>query len=411
MTTSGGANNYGCIFSIDTDGNGYKTLLDFDTINGAYPNGSLLISGSKLFGMTRAGGVYGDGTIFSLDKSGGEYKDLLDFNGVNGSAPRGSLIISGNRLYGMTYSGGANSYDGVIFSIDTDGSGYIDLHDFNGLNGSNPYGSLTLSGKTLFGMTAIGGSAYGDIFSIDTNGSGFKEILVFNGISNGEIPYGSLTIFGKVLYGMTYGGAKSSFVNGNIFSIDTNGSGFKNLYSLNGYSGANPSGSLIISDSLLFGMTFVYGANQGGTIFSIDTNGSGCKALYDFSFTTGSNPSGDLTLSGNMLYGMTENGGADSVGVIFSFNYTTVGIDELKVESEKLKVYPVPASNTVNIVFKHPVEAKLSIENILGETVYSENNKTYAKETAINISMLTSGIYILKIESENSTVYKRIMKM
>jgi hypothetical protein len=90
--------------------------------------------------------------------------------------------------------------------------------------------------------------------------------------------------------------------------------------------------------------------------------------------------------------------------------FKLLGIKEINCLSG-IEVYPVPALNNINIDFGQPLEAKLSIENILGETVYSENNKTYAKETAINISMLTSGIYILKIESENSTVYKRIIKM
>ena len=30
--------------------------------------------------------------------------------------------------------------------------------DFNGTNGKNPYGSLTLSGTTLYGMTSLGGA-------------------------------------------------------------------------------------------------------------------------------------------------------------------------------------------------------------------------------------------------------------
>jgi hypothetical protein len=72
-----------------------------------------------------------------------QYSVLHNFNDTNGANPFGSLIISGKMLYGMTDSGGANKM-GCIFHIDTSGNEYKDILDFNGLNGQNPYGSLTL---------------------------------------------------------------------------------------------------------------------------------------------------------------------------------------------------------------------------------------------------------------------------
>ncbi len=58
----------------------------------------------------------------------------------------------------MTYGGGLNE-DGVIFSIDTNGKGFTKLLDFNySTDGRNPYGSLTISGNKLFGMTESGRS-------------------------------------------------------------------------------------------------------------------------------------------------------------------------------------------------------------------------------------------------------------
>ena len=75
---------------------------------------------------------------------------------------QGSLTLSGNVLYRMMPEGGVNGLDdGMVFSINTDGSGYKDLLDFTGVNGANPYGSLTLSGSILYGMTS-GGGANGD---------------------------------------------------------------------------------------------------------------------------------------------------------------------------------------------------------------------------------------------------------
>src|ERR1700733_8047042 len=100
---------------------------------------------------------------------------------MNGSTPYGDLTLAGNKLYGMTFFGGAFD-EGIIFSVDTNGAGFKDLTDFNGINGMDPYGSLTLVGHTLYGMTYNGGAVgNGNIFSIDTDGSGFKDLFDFSG--------------------------------------------------------------------------------------------------------------------------------------------------------------------------------------------------------------------------------------
>ncbi len=84
---------------------------------------------------------------------------LHNFNGADGESPYGSLIFSttGDSLYGMA-AGGGTIGAGVVFSIEKNGSGYTDLFNFNDTTGAAPYGSLTLSGKVLYGMTLEGGS-------------------------------------------------------------------------------------------------------------------------------------------------------------------------------------------------------------------------------------------------------------
>jgi len=109
----------------------------------------------------------------------GVYIQIIGFDGTNsGSNPQGSLILSGSSLYGLTKQGGAYGY-GVIFQINTDGSGYTKILDFdNTNNGGNPEGSLIISGSTLYGMTEQGGAiGYGVIFQINTDGSGFSKLL------------------------------------------------------------------------------------------------------------------------------------------------------------------------------------------------------------------------------------------
>jgi uncharacterized repeat protein (TIGR03803 family) len=329
MAETGGAHNFGCIFSINPDGTGYTDLLDFDGTSapkGETPMGSLVYSPAtnKIYGMTEIGGLNNDGCIFSVHPNGTGYTDVWDFQGgglINGANPYGSLTLAGKKLYGMTEDGGLNS-EGNVFSIDTGGGAYKDVFDMNSFtSGQFPYGNLTLSvtGDTLFGMTSQSGPSSGDgvLFSIDTSGSAFTDMLNFTG-TNGDYPSGSLVLGGNVLYGMTSAGG--SFSKGNIFSITTDG-GYTNLYSFpnSGANGKAPYGSLILSGKVLYGMTSGGGVNLDGNIFKMDTTGTGFVDMVDLDGTTtpGSTPYGSLMLVGNALYGMTSFGGTDNKGVIF----------------------------------------------------------------------------------------------
>jgi len=59
---------------------------------------------------------------------------------------------------------GLNDNGGTIFSIGTNGSNFTVLHSFAEADGVYPYGSLTLSGSTLYGMASQdGANNYGTI--------------------------------------------------------------------------------------------------------------------------------------------------------------------------------------------------------------------------------------------------------
>jgi uncharacterized repeat protein (TIGR03803 family) len=276
MTVQGGAYGHGTIFQINTSGAGYKVLYSFwGSPDGASPWGSLILSGTTLYGMTYGGGAYGQGTIFMFDTATTVETVLYSFAGdPDGAYPWGSLILSGTTLYGMTHNGGTNNV-GTIFLINTSGAGYQILHSFLGSlvtpnDGAAPNGSLTLSGTTLYGMTSGGGAdGYGTIFQINTNGAGYEVLHNFGPTLDGAYPYGSLTLSRTTLYGMTYGGGAGSY--GTIFQINTSGAGYQVLHSFAGEpsDGASPQGSLILSGTTLYGMTNEGGADGQGTIFSI----------------------------------------------------------------------------------------------------------------------------------------------
>jgi uncharacterized repeat protein (TIGR03803 family) len=212
-------------------------MHNFSYADGIYPYGSLTLLGSTLYGMTTAGGANsyesdgGNGTIFQIDTATNAYSVLYSFGGPpsDGYDPWGDLTLSGTTLYGMTLDGGAN-YWGTIFKFNTANSVYTDLYSPTYANGTYLYGSLALSadGSTLYGMTDSGGAnGDGAIFQMNTGGSGYTVLHSFSGSpndgSNNEYFAGSLTLSadGSTLYGMTYGGG--AYSHGTIFSLGMTG--------------------------------------------------------------------------------------------------------------------------------------------------------------------------------------------
>jgi uncharacterized repeat protein (TIGR03803 family) len=141
------------------------------------------------------------------------------------------------------------------------------------------------------------------------------------GGSDGSRPEGSLTVSGSMLYGMTYYGGDAGA--GTVFKMNTSGAGFSLLHEFAGGSnGRGPQNSLVLSSSTLYGMTTAGGDWNVGLLFSINTDGIGFTPLRSFGGQYGANPYGSLIVSDSILYGTTKDGGPDqySVGTVFKMN-------------------------------------------------------------------------------------------
>lgn len=370
LTLNGGTANEGTLFKINVNGSGYQILHSFTGLSlidiilgtngnrndGDHPYATPLLIGSTLYGTTVFGGTNGTGTIFKINTDGSGFTLLHSFGagaGPNdGYAPHCSLVTDGTTLYGMASSSSTGL--GTIFSIDTNGSGYHTLHNFSAsaTDGASPQGSLLLSGGILYGMTQMGGSlSSGTIFKISTNGTGFQLIHSFTGVvTDGALPYGSLIISNTTLYGTTSSGGSNNV--GTVFSIDTSGASFKILHNFSTTDTWSPTGDLTLSGSTLYGMA----RNSGfsllgfGTIFQVNTDGSGFAIPHVFSYafpnklTDGSTPGGTLLLLGSQLYGMTFFGGsANNAGTVFSFNPSSSGGGGGPVTALRVNILPATA--------------------------------------------------------------------
>jgi uncharacterized repeat protein (TIGR03803 family) len=327
-TFTGGSGGDGIVFSVNSDGTGFTLMHSFvDGPNdGRNPSGSLTQIGSTLYGTTQAGGAAFSGTVFKIGTAGSSFGVLHSFTGgpSDGAVPFGTLLQSGSTFYATTVIGGSANL-GTVFKLGTDGTGYGVLHSFAGSvsDGQAPfYGALAQSGSTLYGMTTRGGAAnLGTIYKIGVDGAGRNLLHSFTGNpGDGEGPQGSLILSGTTLFGMTTNGGSTGF--GTVFKINTDGTNYNILHSFAGgpNDGGSPTGSLILAGSELYGMTGGGGIDSLGTIFGIGTDGTNYSVFHSFvgGPADGAFPNGDLILSGSTFFGTTSQGGSSNDGVIFS---------------------------------------------------------------------------------------------
>jgi len=336
-TYSGGSSNFGTVFAFNPQGGGLSNLYSFNgaiynaitqtyaPADGANPVGALVLSSNTLYGTTAFGGSNNYGTVFSIETNGANYTVQYNFTGGgNGGDPEAGLLLIGNVLYGTTFIGGTSG-EGSVFRVNTDGTQFTNLHSFTGgADGSNPEGSLVVSGHTLFGTTYgpyAGGSGHGTVFQVNTDGSGFSNVYTFTGGADGAFPMAGLVLAGGTLYGTASGGGdfSGSSGDGTVFSVNTNGTGFQS-YKFNFSIGSEPEAALCLSGNTLYGTT-VNGGSQGyGAVFQIETNGADFVNLYSFTDAAdGAGPETGLTLVGNALYGTSEADDAYGFGTIFAW--------------------------------------------------------------------------------------------
>ena len=204
-TQYGGAFNRGTVFQLTRAGK-LKIIYSFDEeTNGGVPIGPLMQAvDGKFYGTNTGGGAFGQGVVFSVT-TGGAYKVLHNFqtttDGTNSTA---GLVQGSNKyLYGVTAAGGLNGY-GTLFKINTTGTAFTVLHNFDKASGAVPFATpiLHTSGK-IFGVTQTGGpinSADGVVYSFDDGLRPFASLVVIwsgkVGTSVGILGQGFLTATG-----------------------------------------------------------------------------------------------------------------------------------------------------------------------------------------------------------------------
>ena len=161
--------------------------------------------------------------------------------------------------------------------------------------------------------------------------------------SDGENPNG-LIVSGNTLYGEAVDSGSSG--SGTLFAVNTNGTGFTNLYAVTALNnntnsdGNAPRGGLILLGNTLYGTTVTGGVGGNGTVFAFNISSMVFTNLHSFTATSvpsieggtnsdGAKPDSGLVLSGNTFYGTTSFGGSSGNGTVFAVNNNGNGFTNL----------------------------------------------------------------------------------
>ncbi len=262
-------------------------------------------SAGTLYGETEFGGAVtctskaghpsgGCGTVYSFSPTAG-LKVLASFSGPNGAYGMSTPTLVGSTLYGTTNNGGASD-DGVIFSVNTNGTGFTLLHQFSGPDGETPTSILREGpGGILYGITEAGGT-HGDgvLFSIKPNGTYTVLHNFAGGTADAEQPTTLListsgTLVGSSIQGGLTKAACEAGGCGTIFEYVPSTGAYSVPYKFNGkgifggYIGSIGPGPTVYgtTEGLLYSVSLATGFMNVGTFYDYDTGGYGSGPLLE----------------------------------------------------------------------------------------------------------------------------------
>lgn len=329
-----GRHEGGVISFVDTLGNGPTPMHYFGaSTNGFWPK-TAVIRGSdgKLYGTASVGGPDGNGVVYSINATGTGFLNLHTFLDAEGYEPVGELLEASNgKIYsGLRFGGPINT--GCIYRMDKNGANFQIIYNFPDVTNAHwPVGDLIEGpGQVVYGMFEQSSNGSG-IFRMNLDGSNFTVIKHF---ASGELggPRSGLRLYRGYLYGFSYVGGPSG--RGGIFRIRTDGTGYQQMHAFNGSDGYYPMESPVIgrTDGKIYGTASQGGTDGFGLVFSIDTSGTGFTILHQFA-TEAPYPNGQLIqASDGLLYGTTfwSNIAPGGGGIVFRLNLDGSGFTVIK---------------------------------------------------------------------------------
>ena len=432
-----------------TDGTEAGTFLVKDinpnAADGFYSIGNIVTLNNKLFFFANEG-VNG----YELWESDGTEAGTMlvkDINsGVNNSLRNGEITVYNNMLY-FNANNITNGYE--LWTSDGTEAGTTLLKDIHTSGSSSPGNFMIFDDLLFFTATSStngnelwksNGTAAGTVLTRDIkvgiSGSSPNNFIISGAENKNKIlTYDTQLLFtasgangneiwqievGTSHYPQPIQGGSGSYPykltnhNGEAFFITGN-----ELWKVNQYaSGASvvKSGDDVknISEMMSFGDALIFGAgnnSQNIELWKSDGTEAGTVLLQDINPSTaqygnGSSPK-NFFFHNSTLYFSANNGTAGSE--LWKLEQAALSLEKETInQSAKINIYPNPTSDILNIKVENQQIKSLNIYSLFGKEVMKYTNKTEIKN--IDISNLTSGIYLLQLKTDVGLFTKKIIK-
>jgi uncharacterized repeat protein (TIGR03803 family) len=339
ITSDGGFNDKGIIFTIDPTTDTYTKKLDLQ--NGWYGNkaaqdakaGLIQAPNGKMYGTSESGGnyppnySYAYGNIFEYNPTTNVATNLYGFsNDSLGKNPKGTPVLVGtNDLYCITYQyyqipGTYNQephYYLWKYSISSSTATVVDSianGTFNFDMVLNNSGKIILTGKDYNISTAV---RFWE-FNPSTN----TRTLIDTNVNLGYFYKGLMQASNGKYYA---GGRYMNYEDGSFIEYNASNHTITEKFKFSEpVDGLNPLGDLIMAtNGKFYGMTSKGGANNKGVVFEFNPSNNTYVKKFDLDSFSGYEPKGGLMEASNgKLYGLTYRGGNNGYGAIFEIDTT-----------------------------------------------------------------------------------------
>lgn len=386
LTRNGGTQNKGTLFQYEPATKTYTVRYHFGSTAGDVAfldfrgNGSLIeASNKKLYGLS-------SNAVFEYNPAENSYAVKAMLSSIGGSEAYGELTELNCKLYGMTKSGGAQQL-GIIFEYDLATGTIIKKVDFNRTNGARPTGKLTAYSGKLYGITPDGGTGFGNLFEYDPVTDTLTNKINF-GSANGFGPGGFLTLAkNNKLYGTTVRGG--AFNLGFVFEFDPATGVFtqKAPFGNDGDDAWSCEGGLLEASNGMFNGLTRYINNPDneddprGSLFQWDPAANKIKRLEYFDGPNG------LQVRGRLIELKDASGLATA-----------------ETAEANVAVYPNPVSDV--LFLKGISKATVKIYSMAGQLLQSET----ISNGQLNVSRLSKGLYLVKVEAGGKTTTHKVVK-
>ncbi|MDF3025976.1 MAG: hypothetical protein K0S23_283 [Fluviicola sp.] len=378
MTSLGGSNSKGVIFNYDISTGTFSKLMDFDGANnGATPQGDLFqASNGIMYAFARTGGASNYGVMFSFDPVTSTYTKIMDLVYAT-AVPEGSFIQSSTdgKLYGLArnrlikydISNGTmelitssselrgtpvqNAFGEIQFySSAVTGNMYqtgsickyttfiqVMAYFASGIGqtndgcGSYLCNSLLLaSDNRLYGITRMDSDYHGGaLFSYQGYGTQLRPEVKFSVQSQVGSSTSDLVQVDRKLYGIGSGG---KYNDGTIYRYDIDTDSLEVMVDFNIWTSFVNTGmnsldkSFVLHPNGKLYTTYYQGSNGTGFILEYVPGANTYTNVYNFETNTNTMVSTDVELTvgdDGLIYGIGNHGGANDYGKLFSFDVTT----------------------------------------------------------------------------------------